>query len=298
LLTKTLGTLANQDLAPSQFEVVVCDDGSTEDIESAVTQFRDGRFPIRIARQMPLGPAAARNLGIRSTSSSILIFFDSDVLVESCAVREMIEALESHPEWSGAEAALHPQGSESGVLWDAPSSLNGGRYHTAAIAYRRQVLLSIGGFDEEFTLPACEDVELALRALEHGTIGFVPDAVVLHPKRRVTWKTHWRWRQHWRYETLLSIRYGILAFPGKTSGVNPRFRVACAALLTLPIGRFLTAVKSIQATPRDAALAAVMAVFDVFCGFVALPSILFEAPRERKSYLAGSGNQDVNSITA
>src|SRR5262249_52368260 len=155
------------------------------------------------------------------------------------------------------------------------TSTEGGHYHTAAIAYRREVLLAVGGFDEEFKLPACEDVELAMRVLEHGRIGFVPEAKVRHPPRKITGLAHWHWRQHWRYETILAVRYGILAFPDKACGSFPRMRVALAAMATLPAGRLLSALKSCADAPADAFLAALYALFDVFCGLWALPSILF-----------------------
>jgi len=286
LLQRTLETLVAQDLAPAEYEIIVCDDGSSDDIETLVRQFQTGPVQVRFEKQLPAGPAAARNLGIRASASAILIFFDSDVLIDASAARLLLAALDSHPEWKGAEAALHPIGEEFGVLWDAPSSLEGGRYHTAAIAYRRNVLLKVGGFDEQFTLPACEDVELAIRVLSYGPIGFVPQAIVCHPMRRITWTTHWRWRRHWQFETILALRYGIMAFPGKRSGKFPRLRIALSALITLPAGRLLTALKSAGAAPKDAFIASFLALFDVACGLSALPTILLHPLPTRRHYLS------------
>ena len=296
LLARTLETLTEQDCPPAEYEIVVCDDGSTDDVISVVTRYNAGLVTVRLECQGPIGPAAARNLGIRGSLAPVVIFVDSDVKADRALVRSLVEALHAHPEWQGAEAALHPAGEEGDVLWDAPSSTEGGHYHTAAIAYRRDVLLAVGGFDEEFRLPACEDVELALRVLKHGPIGFVPEAKVWHPRRKVTGLTHWRWRRHWRYETILAVRYGILAFPGKSCGPFPRLRVAWAAVVTLPGGRFLSALKVCTNAPRDGCLAALYALFDVVCGLWVLPSILFAPVPVRRDYL-GISAQDLRGDT-
>jgi GT2 family glycosyltransferase len=285
LLARALETLIEQSFPAAEYEIIVCNDGSTDDVAGALTRFSAAPVDIRLEEQPPLGPAAARNLGIRRSHAPQLIFVDSDVQADRTLIRSLVEALDAHPEWLGAEAALHPAGKEMGILWDAPVSTSGGHYHTAAIAYRREVLLAVGGFDEEFKLPACEDVELAMRVLEHGRIGFVPEAKVWHPRRKITGLVHWRWRRHWRYETILAVRYGILAFPGKSCGSFPRMRVALAAVATLPAGRFLSALKSRVDAPTDSFLAALYALFDVLCGLWVLPSILFAPVPARRDYL-------------
>jgi GT2 family glycosyltransferase len=284
-LLRTLETLILQDFPANDYEVVVCDDGSTEDLTKTLMPFVSGPVLVRLERQPPLGPAAARNLGIRKSYAPVLIFIDSDVQADLALVRLLVDALHAHPAWMGAEAALHPIGKQNGILWDAPSSTDGGRYHTAAIAYRRDALLAVGGFDEEFKLPACEDVDLAVRVLKLGPIGFVRDAKAWHPRRKVTALTHWRWRQHWRYEAILAVRHGILTFPGRPTGPLPRLRVALSAVATLPAGRLLAAWRSFADTPAAAFLAALYALLDVFCAFWVLPSVLFRRIPKQRGYL-------------
>lgn len=288
LLRAALAALTVQDLAPDTFEIVVCDDGSTDDIASVVAEFRDeggGGTSVRLLRLSPRGPAAARNAGTRAARAAIVVFVDSDVEVAPGCVGALAAALERQPDWAGAEARLEPTGGEDGLLWDAPSSDFGGRYHTAAIAYRRSILCAVGGFDETFRLPACEDVELAVRVLEHGAIGFVPEAIAYHPRRRITAKTHLKWRHHWRYETILAVRYGILSFPGKRAGPLPRVRVLAAALVNLPAGRALKALGRLGRSPGEAIKATGYAVLDVGCAIAAAPAILFEPVAERQDYL-------------
>jgi GT2 family glycosyltransferase len=236
-------------------------------------------------RQDRRGPAAARNLGIRESFAPIVLFLDSDVFAGKELVRQLVDALAQNPDWAGAEARLVPAGDPRSPLWEAPSAACGGRFHTAAIAYRRNALIAAGGLDETFPLPACEDVELAARILQLGPIGFVPDAVAHHPRRRVGIQIHWRSRLHWRYLVILAKRYGFLAFPERKIGRHSRLRVAFSAVVSLPLGRFLGALQWTGRSPLDSILAIFYALFDVLCGIWALPSILFCSIPERLNYL-------------
>jgi len=285
LLKQSLSLFASQDFAVDNFEVLVCDDGSTEDLRPIVENF-NGVIPnIRLLRQKPKGPAAARNLGVRESIAPMIIFLDSDVMPSQSMVSQLVTALEKNPGWMGAEARMEAISVGNEFFWDAPVCHNGGRYHTAAIVYRRDALLAAGGFDEAFKLPACEDVDLAARILKQGHIGFVPGAIAYHPKRLTTLSTHWRWRRHWKYEMILAKRYGFLAFPGRPVGRFPRLRVALAAVLTLPAGRFIKGMKYIRRNFEEGVLACLYALFDVVCGVCALPDILFSPVPTCRNYL-------------
>jgi glycosyltransferase involved in cell wall biosynthesis len=284
VLRRNLSALASQDFASKDFEVLVCDDGSTDDILSVVERFRMV-LNVQLLKQKPKGPAAARNLGIRKSIAPIVIFLDSDVWADKALIRHLVTTLDKNPEWMGVEAKIESAGGNPCPLWDAPVCDDGRRYHTAAIAYRRDALVKAGGFDETFKLPACEDVDLAARILRMGSIGFVPEAIAHHPIRSVRLKTHWRWRRHWKYEMILAKRYGFLSFPGHSAGPFPRLRLALAAVITLPAGRFIEGVKYIGTKPSDGLLACLYALFDVFCGFWALPNIFFSRIPLQRNYL-------------
>jgi cellulose synthase/poly-beta-1,6-N-acetylglucosamine synthase-like glycosyltransferase len=285
ILGGTLSAIAHQDFPKEELEVLVCDDGSEEDIRFVVEKFRSIIPFLRWLKQPGKGPAAARNLGIKGVSTPIVIFLDSDVLAERSMIRHLLRGFEENPEWLGVEARIIPVGGEENPMWDGPTCFHGGRYHTGAVAYRRDVLTDAGGFDETFKMPACEDVELAARVLSRGVIGFVPEAMAYHPRRPVTLRLHWNWRRFWKYEMFLAKRYGILSFPENSAGRLPRLRVALAAIATLPGGRLLEACKHIKKDFSEALSAAFFAFFDMICGLLALPGILFSPVPPRKSYL-------------
>jgi GT2 family glycosyltransferase len=286
LLEKCLESLACQVFPEGPLEILVCDDGSSEDLATSVRTF-DSKLPnIRLIRQEPKGPAAARNMGFRSSHADIFVCVDSDVICADGFLQTLVEALRRNPDWVAAEGSVLPVG-EQGPLFDAPVN-HGGTYGTGASAYRASALLKVGGLDEIFPFPACEDAELAAQLLRLGPYGYVPDAIVYHPTRRVTWHMQWRSRKYWRYVMVLAKRYGFLAFPGRPVGPLPRLRVALAAIVTLPGGRFLEAVKHAANNPKEGLIACTAALFDVICGFAALPEILFSSVPKRKNYLHGN----------
>lgn len=291
LLLGCLDSLVSQNYSADNYEIVVCDDGSTEDLSIAVDKYRHENPAIKIVRQDCLGPAAARNLGVRHSAGSVILFIDSDILVDRELIRRMDDSLAKNPNWVGAEACLIPVEGSANPLWEAPDAAAGGRYHTAAIAYRREALIAAGGLDETFLLAACEDVELAARILPLGPIGFVSEARAYHPRRKVNIRTHWHCRLHWKYLVTLAERYGFLAFPEKKAGRFYRLRIALAAVISLPLGRLLEAVQWIKHSPSEAAIAAFYALFDVVCGLWALPGILFRSIPERRDYLRTAASQ-------
>jgi GT2 family glycosyltransferase len=284
MLERCLCSISEEMDIGDNVEIIICDDGSDASLSKSWNRFRDIFPNIRILAQKPKGPAAARNMGIRSSNADVLIFLDSDVVLAPNFLRKLVKSLEIHPEWLGAEACVESTGLEN-PLWDAPVCQKGGRYHTAAIAYRRKALIQAGGFDENFKLAACEDVELAYRVLQHGPIGFVAEAVAYHPARRVSIGVHWQWRKHWKYELILAKRHGFLAFPNKRVGRFARLKVAFAAIVTLPAGRVIEAADYMKISPSEGVLASLYAIFGSICGLLAVPSILFSSIPKSRNYL-------------
>jgi glycosyltransferase involved in cell wall biosynthesis len=78
LLRRTLTELTRQSVAPDEFEVIVSDDGSTDDTEAVVKGFAD-RLRIAYTFQEDLGFRAgtARNAGARMAGAPLLVFLDS-----------------------------------------------------------------------------------------------------------------------------------------------------------------------------------------------------------------------------
>jgi glycosyltransferase involved in cell wall biosynthesis len=175
-----LDALARQTAASESFEVIVVDNGSTDETAEVVRGFCDQGRNVSYVREERPGLSVARNSGLRRCGAEISAFTDDDALpdpqwVERIAsryamlgqevvvlggeVRPIWEA--PRPDWLTNEL-LRPL--SAGLLWSPTARLlrNGESLMGVNIAYRKSRLLEFGGFAEQFghvgdTLLSCED---------------------------------------------------------------------------------------------------------------------------------------------
>jgi len=83
-----LDCVLNQDF--SDYEVIVVDDGSTDDTVEKVKG-----YPVKLIEQANLGPAGARNTGAEVSKGDFIIFLDGDCIVQRDLISSMIEPLEN-----------------------------------------------------------------------------------------------------------------------------------------------------------------------------------------------------------
>jgi glycosyltransferase involved in cell wall biosynthesis len=80
-LIETMQALVQQDFHPARFEVIVVNDGSTDQTIEKLKEFKIGApFQIRFFSQANRGPAAARNKGIMEAAGHIIAFTDDDCI--------------------------------------------------------------------------------------------------------------------------------------------------------------------------------------------------------------------------
>ncbi|MFN2544489.1 MAG: glycosyltransferase family 2 protein [Actinomycetota bacterium] len=184
-----LHALAAQTLPVDRFEVVVVEDGSAAGNELVVDELeRTLPFPLRVVhRDTASGPAAARNAGWRTASSSLIAFTDDDCLPDPGWLAGLIAAGTDGAVVQGKTLPDPEQAMSRGWLRytirvGRPSS----RGETCNMAYPRDLLERLGGFDEAFPSPLGEDTDLVFRANDLGVpTTFAPGAIVYHEVRRV-----------------------------------------------------------------------------------------------------------------
>jgi glycosyltransferase involved in cell wall biosynthesis len=69
-MEKTLDSLSGKVLSHHMRKIIICDNGSTEDIEQVLTRFACRLPNVQLFRPPARGPAADRNVGFRSTEES------------------------------------------------------------------------------------------------------------------------------------------------------------------------------------------------------------------------------------
>lgn len=181
------------DFASVPCEIVVVDDGSTEDIQAIVNRF----VPlVRCVRQPNSGPGAARNRGIAETAGKYVRFLDADdFLLPTTGLRDQIDVLDTHLDVGlvyGAAIIVNAQGrafrvrkpsfAKRAYVHPGKTELDELLFHnyitTSTTLVRRRVIEQIGPFRSD--LQRSEDWEYWLRLAQVSAIGYVPKCLAAY----------------------------------------------------------------------------------------------------------------------
>ena len=171
------------------YEVIVVDDGSTDDTPQIVARFP--RF--RAVNQPNRGLSVARNVGLALATGDIVAYTDSDCFAD----RDWLTLLVAQLERSGAAAVGGPNLTpDDGWLAACVAASPGQPTHVLEsdqvaehipgcnMAFRREALQAINGFDALYRT-AGDDVDVCWRLQQAGRwITFAPGAFVWHHRRQ------------------------------------------------------------------------------------------------------------------
>ena len=112
-LTRLLESLDQQTLNKSQYEVLVIDDGSTDNSPQLAENFKD----VRVIKQSCSGPGAARNRGAQEAKGRIILFLDSDLEAASDLLQQHLDAYKLFPDLAAAGGSVEPLGKATLFSW-------------------------------------------------------------------------------------------------------------------------------------------------------------------------------------
>jgi GT2 family glycosyltransferase len=178
-----------QDLDYPDYEVIVVDDGSTDNTRAILEHFPD----VHAIHQPNRGLSAARNVGLGAATGAIVAYTDSDCFADADWLTHLVCQLER----SGAAAVGGPNLTpEDGRLAACVAAAPGQPTHVLEsdqvaehipgcnMAFRRNALLAINGFDPQYR-KAGDDVDVCWRLQQAGLwITFAPGASVWHHRRQ------------------------------------------------------------------------------------------------------------------
>jgi glycosyltransferase involved in cell wall biosynthesis len=194
-LARLIGALEQQTLPRAAFELVVGDDGSTDN----PGQFATTDDWVRVVSGPPTNSYAARNRAVASARGDVLAFCDADCLPDPDWLERGLEGLEDGDLVAGRIRFDVPERYTAWTLIDMEWAKNHealvkqGVAETANLFLRRELFDRIGGFDE--TIDEHGDFDFVERCVAAGQrLVFGPGAVVSHPTRqrgRAVLRAHW-----------------------------------------------------------------------------------------------------------
>ena len=194
------------------YEVIVVDDGSTDDTARIASD-----FDVRLIRTENGGLSRARNIGIEAATGEIIAFTDGDARPDADWLTYLALGLQSGEFAAVGGPNIAPAG--DGLVAQCVANAPGGPVCVLStdqeaehvpgcnMAFQASALRAIGGFDPRFRI-AGDDVDVCWRIQERGwRIGFSPAAVVWHHARSSVAAF---WRQQVGYgaaEALLAAKW-------------------------------------------------------------------------------------------
>jgi O-antigen biosynthesis protein len=195
VLAECLEALARQSFPGERFEVIVVDDGSTDETEQFCRGFR-ANYSLMYLRQLNAGAGAARRRGVKHAGGQYLLLINDDTIGDPGLLAAHWEAHQVQPDLRKAVLGdfRFPAAAENHALTRFLSSnafffpqqfLKPGRYWqydyivTCNLSVGRQGVLDAGSFDPNFRV--AEDTELGVRLNRKGfCVTYVPAAQATH----------------------------------------------------------------------------------------------------------------------
>jgi GT2 family glycosyltransferase len=216
------------------YEVIVVDDGSDDGTSSIAAE-----SDVLLIRTANCGLSSARNTGLEASTGEIVAFTDDDACPDRDWLRYLAHAFETSEHVGIGGPNLSPP--DGSLVERAVACAPGGPIHVLLsddvaehipgcnMAFRREALQAIGGFDPQFRI-AGDDVDVCWRLQGRGwTIGFSAAGVVLHRRRRSVRAYLKQQVEYGKAEALLERKWperynrgGHLAWAGRVYGAPVR----------------------------------------------------------------------------
>lgn len=169
----------------SDFEIIIVDDGSTDNTASLVKSICDKRLVY--IHQTHKGVSCTRNLGISCAKAQIIAFLDSDDRFKPEKLKIAKQYTENYPNfkifhteeiWYRNQKLLNQKKIHKKPQGDVfVNSLKLCCIGMSTAVVKKELFDKIGNFDESFQ--ACEDYELWLRAASLYPVKLIPQALTI-----------------------------------------------------------------------------------------------------------------------
>jgi glycosyltransferase involved in cell wall biosynthesis/protein-L-isoaspartate O-methyltransferase len=184
LLPRAIASVLTQTV--SDFELIIVDDGSTDDTQKIVTGMADPRV-LYIRHATNQGQNAALNTGVRNAQGEYVAFLDSDDEWLPEYLEHAMEIFRNDGDLSAVYCWAGTLMLDGSIRTVFPFSMSGHIYrealaqgflsHMITIVVKRDVFATAGMFDTDFTV--CQDDDFCFRVAKHFKIGLVQKVLAI-----------------------------------------------------------------------------------------------------------------------
>ncbi len=177
-IEKCLESVLNQNCP--NLEIIVVDDASTDDTLEKVSKYPD---PVKLfTKTNNQGVAHSRNLGVEKAGSGILIFVDSDIVVPTGRIFQLVNSLKEKPGILAVAGIYSDNTKGFNFISDFKNldlayrgQLCGGYvkyFGTAFFAIKKSTFIEAGGFSIEFKGATAEDLDFGYKVSKGKPVMF------------------------------------------------------------------------------------------------------------------------------
>jgi GT2 family glycosyltransferase len=214
LLAGCIDALINQSYPKDKYEVIIVDDGSTDGTKELLEKYSIDQSKLKTFWQKNRGVAAARNLGIKNAKGEIVCFTDDDCVTDKDRIRNLVDAYNDDKIGGvgGRILGYNPNSllekyAENVGNFNQEKLIENENFIVAAnSSYRKDILDSIKGFDDEFQFS--DDMDISIRVKLKGfSLKYAPEAIVYHRHRTTLKGLFKQWYGYGRGYSLRHKKY-------------------------------------------------------------------------------------------
>lgn len=299
-----LDALNKQSVPAHDFEVIVVNDGPSEEIIEELDRRSENysfRLVVRCTAEKK-GPAAARNLGWLMASAQLVAFTDDDCLPQADWLKGFLDRHQARELVAYSGKTVVPLYAEPTDFALNTARLSEADFITANCACTKAALFKTGGFDEQFSMAWREDSDLEFKLmLANVPIYRNEQAVVVHPVREAAWGISLKEQRKGIFDVLLFKKYPrlyrqkiqrsplwnyyvivLLCILGLLTALGGHSRLSVIIIFVMLVLIIGFALKRLQRTSRSGSHVAEMLITSVFIPFLSVYYRIYGSIRYRK----------------
>ena len=170
-------------------EIIVVDNNSNPEIVIS-QKYLNNRLPIKLIKCSKIGPASARNKGVKISNGKWILFNDSDCIPTSSLLKGYLNADNQSVAYAGNIKSLYKD--KLSLYYESQEILiplktydNNGNFVpqyliTANSLVWKEAFNEVNGFNENIGIAGGEDVDFGLRLSEIGSLSYAFDSIAIH----------------------------------------------------------------------------------------------------------------------